>query len=294
MNLCRNLIDSARLFPERDAIVFEGEGWTYSELERLSARAARLLLERGARRGDRVGLLIGNVPAFAVWYFACLRIGGVAVAVNTRLTGEEMAFVLSDCGARLLAGTPELLEELGHRRPSTVEVPIVTSSDGRSFEGEKSLASGEFLEMEPDEPATILYTSGTTGFPKGATLSHRNVCATVHAFNHLCGMRPEDRMLLCVPLFHCYGQNAILNSAFNVGAAVLLQPRFDLNESIRLIREQGVTKLFGVPAMFQMLLEACDSTDLGTLGYCFSAAATLPVQVSQRWMVRFGLPIYEG
>ena len=87
--------------------------------------------------------------------------------------------------------------------------PLAAQGDRRDCNGR---------DMEPDEPATILYTSGTTGFPKGATLSHRNVRATVHAFNHLCEMQPSDRLLLAVPLFHCYGQNALLNSGLNVGA----------------------------------------------------------------------------
>ena len=113
--------------------------------------------------------------------------------------------------------------------------------------------------MEPDDPATILYTSGTTGFPKGATLSHRNVRATVHAFNHLCGMQTEDCLLLSVPLFHCYGQNALLNSGLNVGATIVMQRRFDLGESKRLIRDHGVTMLFGVPTTFQLMLESCEA-----------------------------------
>jgi len=294
MNLCRNLIVSSRLFPGHDALVFQGNRLTYAELERLSARAAQALLDRGVDRGDRVGLLLGNVPAFAVWYFACLRIGAVAVAVNTRLAGEEMAFVLSDCEPRILAGTQPLLEILGEDAPDCVTETVKVSESGTFTGAGEALAEGWFLELEPDEPATILYTSGTTGFPKGATLSHRNVCATVHAFNHLCGMSPRDRLLLSVPLFHCYGQNAILNAGFNVGATVILQSRFDLNESVRLIRDHRVTKLFGVPATFQLMLESCAPENLASVDYCFSAAATLPTRVSESWLEKFGMPIYEG
>ena len=116
--------------------------------------------------------------------------------------------------------------------------------------------------MEPDDPGIILYTSGTTGFPKGATLSHKNVRATVHAFNHLCGMSPEDRLLLMVPLFHCYGQNALLNSGLNIGATVVIQRLFNPAETKSLISRHQITKLFGVPTTFHIMLDACEPSDI--------------------------------
>ena len=149
-------------------------------------------------------------------------------------------------------------------------------------------------DADPNDPALILYTSGTTGFPKGATLSHQNVRTNVHAFNHLCNMRPHDVVLLAVPLFHCFGQNALLNSVLNVGGCLVLQQKFDLNESKRLLREHQVTQLYGVPAMFQLLGDSSELPDLASVKYCFSAAAPLPIQVGNSWHQKFQMPIHEG
>ncbi len=299
MNICENMIVGARLFATDVAITFEDHEVTYADLEVLSGHAAQQLVERGVQRGDRVGILIGNVPAFAVWYYAALRIGAVAVSVNTRLAAEEVAFILTDCDARVLIGTDATLSGLARPAAPSVAHQLAAAEDGAGADGRlltesRALEAFAYEDTEPNEPATILYTSGTTGFPKGATLSHQNVRATVHAFNHLCEMRVGDRLLLAVPLFHCFGQNALLNSGLNVGATIVMQRRFDLNESKQLIGRHRVNRLFGVPTMFQLMLDACTPDDLASVEYCFTAAATMPAQVAERWREKFGLPIYEG
>ncbi|MEM6456295.1 MAG: AMP-binding protein [Acidobacteriota bacterium] len=299
MNLCENLLVGARLFADQDAILFEGSRLSYADLERLSGQAAGVLRALGVERGDRVGLIIPNVPAFATWYYAILRLGAIAVSVNTRLAGEEMAFILSDCDARIAVGTEDVLASLRAHTPDCVERTLTASENGTRFDGEAlaaqaSVDAGWCVDVEPDEPATILYTSGTTGFPKGATLSHGNVRATVHAFNHLCHMVPEDRLLLAVPLFHCFGQNALLNAGFNVGCTLVLQRAFAPDAAKRLIMEHRVTKLFTVPAAFHLLYDLCTPEDLASIHYYFTAAAKMPLQLAQRWQAKFGRPIYEG
>ncbi len=299
MNFCHSLAVAWRLFADRDAIRFEGHRYSFQQLDALVVNAATVLREAGVQRGDRAGLIISNVPAFAVWYYACLRLGAIAVSVSTRLTGEEVGFILSDCDAQVVVATPEHVARIADHLPGCVQRVLsvsecATTYDDQPLLGQMTSGNPTCEELEPDEPATILYTSGTTGFPKGVTLSHRNIRATMHAFNHLCQMRPEDRLLLSVPLFHCYGQNALLNAGLNVGATLILQRGFDLNESKRLIAEHQVTKLFGVPTTFQLLLDSCEPHELESVDYCFSAAATLPLPVSQRWLAKFGQPIYEG
>jgi len=299
MNVCQSLTVTAQLLGDREAVVFEGRRWTYEQTEAASVRAAQMLAQLGVRRGDRVAMVVSNVPAFIVWYYAILRLGAIAVSISTRLQSEEVAFIVEDCGAAVVIATTELRETATATMPRCVGHVLVVSEDGRQCDG-RSLpepaqsALGSYVEMQPDDPATILYTSGTTGFPKGATLSHRNVRATVHAFNHLCRMQSDDRLLLGVPLFHCYGQNALLNAGMNVGATIVLQRRFDLNESKRLIAAERVTKLFGVPTTFKLLLASCSPAELPEVDYCFSAAATLPIQISRAWLAKFGMPIYEG
>ena len=210
MNVCESVIVGAKLFPDRDALVFKGRRWTYARIDDWSSRAAGVLRRRGVRRGDRVALMLPNAPSFVVWYYAALRLGAIVVSINTRLAPKEAMFILNDCQAKLLvaaAGATPLGEaSLGpiagadRARAIDQESPVGSHQtieaseladqfDGRSL-ADEPLLTDPWLDAEPDEPAVILYTSGTTGFPKGATLSHRNVRATVHAFNHLCEMRP--------------------------------------------------------------------------------------------------------
>lgn len=295
MNISEGLIEGSRLFPEKAALRSGDSEVTYAELEDRSARAASILEARGVDAGDRVALVLGNVPAFPVWYYGILRLGAVAVSINTRLKEEEVVFMVEDCGAKLVI-VPE-----GEDRPGSIAgAPCLTTSEdglsceGVSLESHDRIPRGACHDTHPDDPGIILYTSGTTGFPKGATLSHKNVRATVHAFNHLCGMVPDDVLLLMVPLFHCYGQNTVLNGGLNSASTVVMQKVFDLRESLSLIRDHKVTKLFGVPTTFQLMLEACGPEDIPTVDYFFCAAATLPPQLGAAWEKKFGKPIFEG
>ena len=298
MNICEHLTATAKLFPDKEAIVFEGRRFTFAELDSMSRSVAGLLAESGVAQGDRVAIMMPNVPAFVVWYYATLRIGAIAVSISTRLAASEVSFLVEDCQARIFVALAETLDKLKSDLPACVANRYASSDLGDLCNGEPlaqpSPASEKWIDAAPDDPALILYTSGTTGFAKGATLSHMNVRSNVHAFNHLCNMQSKDRILLAVPLFHCFGQNALLNSALNVGATLVLQRKFDPSEAKQLIAEESVTQLYGVPMMFQLFQDSFQPAELSTVTYCFSAAATLPIQVGQRWQEKFGLPIHEG
>ena len=293
MNICESLTASAKLFPGQTALVYRSREYSYAELDSLSARAAVRLQELGVEAGDRVAIQFSNCPGFVIWYYAALRRGALAVSLSTRLVEDEVSFILEDSGARILVGeTAGSSTQKGQQQ--TVRLQATTEGDelNEMPDGERRVQ--DWFPANPQDAALILYTSGTTGFPKGATLSHLNVRSNVAAFNHLCGMKTGDRVLLAVPLFHCFGQNALLNSVLNVGGTIILQERFDLNETRRLIQDHEVNQLYGVPVMFQMLLESSNRQELASVNYCFSAAAPLPVQVSQEWLEKIGLPIHEG
>lgn len=297
MNICEHLSATAMIRPDAIALQFEADAYTYRELDLLSQSAAQRLSSAGVRPGERVAIMLANVPAFPVWYYAALRLGAIAVSVSIRSAPGEVAFVVEDCGAEVLIGDAQTLNDLRDQLPA--DTVVVAASDcGRQADGQALGQAGpdhaECWNAAPNDAALILYTSGTTGFPKGATLSHGNVRSNVCAFNHLCDMQPTDRVLLSVPLFHCFGQNALLNSVLNVGGTLILQRRFDLNEARELIQRHTVTQLYGVPMMFQLFHDSCDTEELASVRYCFSAAAPLPVQVGQRWQQKFGQPIFEG
>ncbi|MDG2012872.1 MAG: AMP-binding protein [Pirellulaceae bacterium] len=298
MNVCEGLTRTAGWRPDHTALVFHDRSISYAQIDRLSQAAADHLQQAGLLPGQRVALMLPNTPAFVVWYYAILRLGAVAVSVSTRLTPREVGYVVSDCGATALITLEDNLNDIGQELSEDVTIRVATGSDGADVDGQPLAVDQQkkstWVDADPDAAALILYTSGTTGFAKGATLSHRNVRTNVCAFNHLCGMQANDRMLLAVPLFHCFGQNALLNSALNVGATLVLQERFDLNETRRLIQQHQVTQLYGVPMMFQLLHDSCEPGELASVNYCFSAAATLPIQVSRAWQQKFAMPIYEG
>ena len=293
MNICEHLFVTAKLFPDKEAVVFQGQRFTYAQLASMTAAAAEQLSAAGIERGDRVAIMLPNIPAFIVWYYAALKVGAIAVSVSTRLAAPEVSFLVTDCQAKVFIALQETLSVCENELPDCVTAKFVASENGE-VDADSSTANTTFTNTQPNEAALILYTSGTTGFAKGATLTHANVRSNVHAFNHLCNMQPEDRILLAVPMFHCFGQNALLNSAFNVGATIVLQKRFDPVETRELIRDQAITQLYGVPMMFQLLQGICDPADMNSITYCFSAAATLPIQTATRWQEKFGLPINEG
>lgn len=310
MNICEHLTDTARIFPDRAALVFGQRSYSYGDLDQRSVTAAARLAALNVRPGDRVAIQLANVPAFAVWYYAVLRCGAIAVSISTRLSSEEVRFVIGDCDAKVVVQPAMTKDAYGLDRGDGTGsadnavrcFPLHVDDEGEMTDS-AVFCSDHFPADEegklwhdagPDDPAVILYTSGTTGFPKGATLSHSNVRTNVSAFNHLCGMTPEAVILLTVPLFHCFGQNAILNAGLNAGATLILQQTFDPPQSRRLIADHGVTQLYGVPAMFRMLREICTPADLATVSYCFSAAAPMPLQLADAWREKYSMPIHEG
>ena len=298
MNICECLTTTAKLFPDRIAVVFGDRQWTFRELEQKSQAAAAVFQQHDIKPGDRVALMLPNAPSFPVWYYGALRIGAIAVSVSTRLAAGEVAFVVDDSGAKAFVASTGAMSTVEAELPAHAELRLAVDEFGEPTEDAgNDFASASYQDVynaEPNEAALILYTSGTTGFPKGATLSHGNVRSNVHAFNHLCNMQPDDNVLVAVPLFHCFGQNALLNSVLNAGGTIVLQQRFDLSETKRLIADQNITQLYGVPMMFSLLLDSCTVEELAGVNYCFSAAATLPIQTGNAWQQKFNLPIHEG
>jgi len=302
MNVAQNLERSARLFPHAPAIEFEGRSISYAELEASVSRAAHGVRALGVDAGDRVGLFLPNLPAFAVAYLAAQKVGAVAVSINALLKTDELRHVLADSGASALFTTAALLPELA---PLGAELPALRETivcEGEA-DGERTLdalcggrpEAFRAREMERDDPAAILYTSGTTGKQKGAVLSHGNVVSNYHSTCHYVGCRPGDRHALFLPLFHCFGQDFILNAALNSGGTVLLHRRFDPETTPGLLREQRMTHLYAVPTIYIYLLNAgLTPAELPDARYCFSAAATMPVEVARRWRQTFGLAVHEG
>lgn len=298
MNVTQHIERGRAQFPNRTALVFEGQSFTYQDVDEMATRVANGLRGLGVKRGDRVALFLPNTPAFVFAYCGILKMGAIAVSLNVMLKEEEVGFILNDCGAVALITTPDLLVHVPLNL-ATLGYILVAEGEAAgqmSLAGLMARASSEAtaVEMGRDDPAAIVYSSGTTGFPKGVTLSHGNVTSNMAAKKRYCGMRAEDRALLFVPLFHCFGQNAVLNSIFHAGGTVILQRSFDLERVVRDVAGQQVTMLFGVPTTFLLLQQKASPKEMATVRYYFSAAAKMPLELARQWPEKYGLVINEG
>ncbi|MFF2774239.1 long-chain fatty acid--CoA ligase [Streptomyces sp. NPDC058052] len=295
------LLDSAAAHPERVAVRHDDTALTYARLDGASARLAAVLRDRGVRPGDPVALTMPNVPLFPVAYYGILRAGGVVVPMNPLLKAREAAFVLRDSGARLSLVHPLCADEAGRAAAEAGAECLVTDADAFPAlpRGARPVAGAE--ARADDDTAVILYTSGTTGTPKGARLTHRNLltnAATTAETLLLLG--PEDVLFGGLPLFHAFGQTCAMNAAFAAGAALTLLPRFDAGRALEVMRRDRVSVFLGVPTMLSALLRdgerdgERDGPGSPRIRLAVSGGAALPVEVLHGFERAFGATVLEG
>jgi long-chain acyl-CoA synthetase len=293
-NLACNLIEASRRHPERVALRLDEIEVPYTGLDAASARFAGLLVARGLRPGDRVGVMLPNVPYFAIAYYGVLRAGGVVVPMNVLLKERETAFYLSDPQARAVIAWHEF-------------APAAQAGAAAAGADCIAVVPGEFEEMigaaEPmtdpvdrddDDTAVILYTSGTTGKPKGAELTHANLRRNVATIVEMLQVTGDDVILGALPLFHAFGQTAGLNAAVAAGACLTLIPRFAPDKALSTIERDRVTIFEGVPTMFAAMLHSDTRPDTGSLRLCVSGGAAMPVEVMRCFEEIFGCMVLEG
>jgi long-chain acyl-CoA synthetase len=271
MNLAENLTATAGRHGARTALVLGDQELSYRELEVASAKVAGMLLARGLRPGDRVGVMLPNVPQFAMAYYGVLRMGGIVVPMNPLLKPREVEHYVSDSGAALVL------------------------DDAGALPGDSEPASG-VAERDAADTAVILYTSGTTGRPKGAELTHRNLTMNVEVMRGLLAAGQDDVVLGALPLFHSFGQTCGLNLAVACGACLALLPRFVPGDVLGLVERRRVTLFEGVPTMYSALLNQPerDRYDVSSLRRCVSGGAALPLEVLRGFEAAFGCVILEG
>ncbi|MSQ70254.1 MAG: long-chain fatty acid--CoA ligase [Betaproteobacteria bacterium] len=300
MNVADHVQLAALRTAQHPAIVFEGSQIAYAALNDCAAALARALLLRGVKRGDRVALYLPNIPAFALVYLAVLRAGAVAVSINAIFKSEEVKFIINDSGAGIIFTVADLLPHIPRDDCPLLDQVVICEGTADLPNLKEWLELGASVplkctRMKPDDPAALLYSSGTTGVPKGVTLSHRNVQSNVRTTAACAGMRPADRLIVFLPLFHVFAQNFIMNGAFESGATVVLHRRFVPDQVIDSIARDKVTMFFGVPTIYIALLSAGVAAEkLASVRYFFSAAATMPQEISRRWTESYRQLVYEG
>lgn len=297
-NLASALASTAGRVPGHVAITFEGSVITYVELEASARRVAAELVSIGVRAGDRVALWLGNHPAFAAAMYGAWRCGAVVVPVHAMLTPPEARHILRDSGAKVVFSGPA---QLAAAEALAAELPTLERvfGTGGPLDGNAAPSSDvpPIVEVSDDDLALIPYTSGTSGLPKGAMLTHGNLRANLEQMSRTpIGVGPDDAVLCVLPLFHIFGLNVVLNLSVQAGATVVLLERFDPQGSLDAIRAQGVTVVAGAPPVYVAWLGLSDapSDAFANVRVAVSGAAPLAKEVLAEFRERFGVTIWEG
>ena len=295
-NIADLLTQSTNLRPDRVAIKVDQDELTYAGLDRAAARVAGLLHAKGVRPGDRVGVMLPNVAHFAVCYYGALRVGAAIVPMNPLLKEREVAYYLSDSEARVVLAWHRFADA-AHAGAEQAGVECVLVEPGE-FEAllEHCQPANEVVDRQPDDTAVILYTSGTTGRPKGAELTHSNILSNIDVTVGLFGLDERAVTLGALPFFHAFGQTCALNATVAVGGTLTLIPRFDAGKALAILERDGVTVFEGVPTMYAAMLhhDHADTADTSALEVCVSGGAAMPVEIMRAFEAKFGCEILEG
>jgi long-chain acyl-CoA synthetase len=301
-NLAYNLIATTLERPDSPALRVGETVTSYAELEAATAGVVELLHEHGIEPGDRVGVMLPNVAEFAFVYYGVLRAGGVVVPMNVLLKQREVAFYLADSGAKLVFAWHELaahaVEGAAQACAEVVLVKpgVLASTPPPADPSAAAVTAGTVAERAAGDTAVILYTSGTTGKPKGAQLTHANLAINADVTRQMLSIGADDVILGALPLFHAFGQTCGLNVAVSAGASLALVQRFDPGAVLEAIERDRVTVFEGVPTMYAALLHHPDRErfDVRTLRLAVSGGAALPVEVLRGFEEAFGCMILEG
>ncbi len=297
LNLASIVTESAARRPDAVAVRLGPLELTYADLDDRSARLAALLREKGLHQGDRVGVMLPNVLEFPVSYYGVLRAGGVVVPMNVLLKRREIAFYLEDSGAELLLAWHGFGEEArAGAAEAGAELLEVEPDSFAALLGDHE-PDTEVAATDEQDTAVILYTSGTTGKPKGAELTHFNLARNAEiASQTTCGIEAGDIVLGSLPLFHSFGQTVSMNASLRVGATLTLLPKFDPGETLEIMGRDRVTHFYGVPTMYGALLHHPDREqhDASALRICITGGAAMPVEVLRGFEEAFGCELLEG
>jgi long-chain acyl-CoA synthetase len=292
---------SAKRFAPSTAIAFAGRNTTFAEFDERTDRVAAGLASRGIAPGDRVGLYCVNSDAFAFAYFGILKAGATVVPVNLLLNPKEVAFILGDAGAKALIYHEAMADAVRSVEVSSVKCRVFIGSNKAR---EDDVPWSDLLNeerrnknQEPSDLAAILYTSGTTGFPKGAMLTHANLAANVTSIREALQLEPgKDVLLVVLPMFHAFAATVGMIFPLLNGCTLVPVAKFDPAAVADAVERHGVTVLPMVPSMYNVMLKLPDEAvaKFRSLRYCVSGAAALPVDVMKRFEEKFGKLIYEG
>jgi len=294
--------ESARKNNDAVAIAYDATTFTYQQLNEAVDKLAASLFQLGLRRGDRLALMLPNLPQFVIAYFALLKLGVWIIPLNVMFKEAEIRYILEDSEAKGFIGwdlfAQTLLKAATNLDRCSLHILLGENILPGCFELAQLISAGEAAALEPiptDEIAVVFYTAGTTGHPKGAMLSHENLLASIQGCRQALLVRPEDRVLAVLPLFHSFGQIVGMHVPLTSGAVIIMHSKFDAAAIADSLQNDRVTIFPGVPGMFEQLLQLNPAKEkLATVKFCVASGAPLTESLQDEMNRRFGVPILAG
>jgi len=276
---------------EKIALYEKDAKYSYAQLKKKVGQYRNFLYAQGIRPTDNVGLFAKNSAGFIFSYLAVVSLGGAVVPLNTMLTGREASFILADSQARYILTDKELQLNTGDIVSPPTQILIQNINEETS---RVSYPAAPAIPMQETDPCVILYTSGTTGRPKGALLSHRNLITNAEAFSKVTEAAASDNTLCVLPMFHSFAWTCCVTTALYNGASITIVETFSPKEVIQTIREMGVTVVMGVPAMYSYYASLATPADLAGVRLFAAGGASLPLEILNSFYTKTGKKVIEG
>ncbi|HSV49435.1 MAG TPA: AMP-binding protein, partial [Candidatus Acidoferrales bacterium] len=290
---------TAKTYPEKTALIYGNQELSYAKLDHVANQFANALIGLNVRKDDRVALYLPNTPQFVIAYFGALKAGAVVSAISPLHREREVQAQLVDSGAEAIVTLEDFKSVVANIKAKTkVKHFIAAAVDDFTFSGLLSDVSTDkpSIKVSSEDLAALQYTGGTTGIPKAAMLTHRNLSSNAKQFANAIKATAGDVFLTALPLFHIYGLTTSLTVPIIVGAKMVLLPKFESAKALEAIQRHKVSIFCGVPIMYQLLLGQADlgKYDLTSVRVCISGASALPPQVQKRFMAVTGGFLAEG
>ncbi|MFJ8258331.1 long-chain-fatty-acid--CoA ligase [Peribacillus asahii] len=303
-NLNENLKRSASNFPESIAYIYGDKSVTYQELNQKVDRLAAGLYVQGIRKGDGVALILGNSPEFLIAYYGILRLGAFVVPINPLYTQGEINYLLDNSQAKAVITHVSVEPKLSEvkKQLENLKLVVYTEAENQESTWEHLMETGTSINVygspyiDDEDLAVILYTSGTTGKPKGAMLTHRNLVSNADSISKLLELDVKDRVVAVLPMFHVFCMTICLNAPIACGATVLIQPKFSPHDVVSAIREKKATVFAGVPTMYSFIYQLPEAIaeDCQSIRMCISGGASIPTELLHKFENKFNVSILEG
>ena len=299
MNVADLFARAALYYPEKKALIFGARSYTYAEMNRIIDALARYLAGIGVSKGDRVSIYMTNRPEWILFYYATAKIGAISVCVPGAYKKEEMKEVVNDSLSSILISSEELIPQF----PAPESIPrirkvIVVERDEilqAAMRGEPTPGAPIEVVTSGDDATAILYTGGTTGTPKGAMLTHRNLLYSAQNVAYHERMVSEDIGNCFLPLNHVFAQCHIMHTFFAACATLVLFPGFDMDKVVAAVVDHKMTRFYAVPTIFIRFLNNPESRKhLRGIRYVFSGGTSMPAEIVRQWVDAFGIPIHEA